>query len=235
MEKPKKTLAELSGRGSVAATTGTAYPAVERINWQNDKVSLDLLRAFFEITAEPLVVVDQDCKVEAMNIAASQSLSFSGRIRISSEGKLQMVEDALQSALREKVTRATAGLVEFPPALLNDFPSGKEPVARITPLRVQEGGDERLLAMVCINFSKSALYNHRLASSIYGLSRAELAICDQLVTGKSVKEIAASRGTSTETVRYQLKSIFSKTHTNSQHGLVSLLLRATPLPMFREA
>jgi len=124
MEKPKKTLAELSGRGSVAATTGTAYPAVERINWQNDKVSLDLLRAFFEITAEPLVVVDQDCKVEAMNIAASQSLSFSGRIRISSEGKLQMVEDALQSALREKVTRATAGLVEFPPALLNDFPSG---------------------------------------------------------------------------------------------------------------
>ena len=49
-----------------------------------------------------------------------------------------------------------------------------------------------------------------------------------MVNGAELREVADARHTSLETVRSQLRSIFSKTGVNSQLELVRLAVKATP-------
>jgi DNA-binding CsgD family transcriptional regulator len=64
----------------------------------------------------------------------------------------------------------------------------------------------------------------------YGLSAAEAELLDGLLGGLRLAEIAASRGTSRETARSQLKSIFRKTGVSAQSDLVALAAGAMPPP-----
>ncbi len=57
----------------------------------------------------------------------------------------------------------------------------------------------------------------------YRLTPTEIRIAKSLSSGASVQDIAAAAGVKIETVRTQLKSIFSKTDTHSQGQLVALL------------
>ncbi|MEP1964724.1 helix-turn-helix transcriptional regulator [Tateyamaria sp.] len=54
----------------------------------------------------------------------------------------------------------------------------------------------------------------------YKLSPAEFQIVEQLCEGRNIREIAEKKGLKDGTVRQQLKSVFSKTGTSSQHQLV---------------
>jgi DNA-binding CsgD family transcriptional regulator len=59
---------------------------------------------------------------------------------------------------------------------------------------------------------------------LFGLSSAEIEVAAALLAGRTVEQIAAGRGVSERTVRAQLESIFRKTGTSRQAGLVALLL-----------
>lgn len=232
----KTTLEELSGRAytgqqlsTLSSTDKQTQPEMPHGNEENSEI----LRHIFDNTTQAIVIVDQTCSIKTMNAAARYAVSAHTLMCISSSGKLQLTDQKMQITLREQVLRATSGLIEFSPSLLFESSTKKTPLTRITPLKTTPYQPLTNLAVVCIANFTDTLYDHQLASSLYKLSRAELAVCEELVSGNSVKQISASRGTSTETVRYQLKSIFAKTQTNSQHGLVSLLLRATALPNFR--
>lgn len=61
--------------------------------------------------------------------------------------------------------------------------------------------------------------------SLYGLTSAEARIAIQLANGLSTAEIATQNGVSQETVRSQLKSVFSKMGARSQQEVIRLLLR----------
>jgi DNA-binding CsgD family transcriptional regulator len=61
----------------------------------------------------------------------------------------------------------------------------------------------------------------RIASA-YRLTPAETRVLEAILAGQRPAEIAASASVSTETVRSQLKAIFSKTGTNGQTALVRL-------------
>ncbi len=50
-------------------------------------------------------------------------------------------------------------------------------------------------------------------------------ICEQLLEGKTTKEIALSHEIQLDTVKKHLKSIFKKTKTNRQAGLIQLLMQ----------
>lgn len=58
----------------------------------------------------------------------------------------------------------------------------------------------------------------------FGLTPAELEVCTQLARGLTLPEIAERHGKSRETVRSQLKQVFSKTGTSTQVELVLTLL-----------
>lgn len=59
----------------------------------------------------------------------------------------------------------------------------------------------------------------------FGLSAAEAAVGEALVTGKSPDEYAAAAGVAMSTVRSQLRAIFEKTCTRSQAEAVGAMLR----------
>lgn len=59
---------------------------------------------------------------------------------------------------------------------------------------------------------------------LFGLSKREAELAAALCSGCTLDELAAERGTSINTVRSQLKSVFNKTGTSRQADLVSLLL-----------
>ncbi len=63
-----------------------------------------------------------------------------------------------------------------------------------------------------------------LLRDAFGLTPAETRVIRGLAEGRSLQEIADSRGRSLETVRAQLKAIMSKTETRSQSELVRLVL-----------
>jgi DNA-binding CsgD family transcriptional regulator len=50
-------------------------------------------------------------------------------------------------------------------------------------------------------------------------------ICEQLLDGKTVKEIAMSQDIQSDTVKKHLQSIFKKTQTHRQSELIQLLMQ----------
>lgn len=64
-----------------------------------------------------------------------------------------------------------------------------------------------------------------IVQEIFRLTPAELRVDSDLFRGLDTQQIAANHQIGTQTVRYHLKSIFAKTGTNHQAGLVSLLSR----------
>jgi DNA-binding CsgD family transcriptional regulator len=65
---------------------------------------------------------------------------------------------------------------------------------------------------------------------IFGLTPAEAKIAIEIARGRSLEEIAQEASLSIATVRKQLASIFTKTNTHRQAGLVALLARVSILP-----
>jgi DNA-binding CsgD family transcriptional regulator/GAF domain-containing protein len=72
-----------------------------------------------------------------------------------------------------------------------------------------------------------------LLRGLHGLTPAEAELVGQLARGRSLEEAARARGVSINTVRSQLKQVFSKTGTSRQGELVQLVFRCL-LPMAEE-
>lgn len=63
---------------------------------------------------------------------------------------------------------------------------------------------------------------------IFGLTASEAAVAESLANGLNVAEIAEQRNTSADTIRKQLKAVFSKTGSTSQLELLRLAVKANP-------
>jgi DNA-binding CsgD family transcriptional regulator len=72
-----------------------------------------------------------------------------------------------------------------------------------------------------------------LLRDLHDLTPAEAELVGHLARGRSLEEAAKARGVSINTVRSQLKQVFSKTNTSRQGELVQLVLRCL-LPMAEE-
>ena len=67
--------------------------------------------------------------------------------------------------------------------------------------------------------------SHALLQQVFGLTRGEARLANQLLCGKSLQDIATASGVTMGTVRSQTKAVFAKTHTHRQAQLVGLLTR----------
>jgi DNA-binding CsgD family transcriptional regulator len=63
-----------------------------------------------------------------------------------------------------------------------------------------------------------------LVKKLFSLTEAEAHLAVALCDGKTLEEISVERGTTVNTVRSQLKSVFGKTGASRQADLVSLIL-----------
>jgi DNA-binding CsgD family transcriptional regulator/PAS domain-containing protein len=170
---------------------------------------------------------------QARRIAnARDGFGFDGRrpTTASTEGRA-----ALQSRLAAALT-GDPGLRRVPPGpLLVPRPSGRAAYrVDVAPAgRSSDRGHRRLLngAILFIDdpADQPAARVPRLMA-LFGLTASEAAVASAVGAGQSLEDIAAARGVSVQTVRTQLKQIFSKTGTNRQSALAALIERtASPV------
>ena len=93
----------------------------------------------------------------------------------------------------------------------------------ITPLQLRDSSQGAALLFVFDPEVTPALTAGSIRR-LFGLSEAESSLAIALCSGKPLEDVALDRGTSINTVKSQLRSIFIKTGTKRQSELVSLLL-----------
>lgn len=79
--------------------------------------------------------------------------------------------------------------------------------------------------LVLIDPGQPARIDAAVVQNLFGLTAAESTLAVRLARGERVQAIARARGVTIGTVRTQLRTIFGKTRTKSQAGLVLLLAR----------
>jgi len=95
------------------------------------------------------------------------------------------------------------------------------PVPRHAPF----SGGAKPCALVIIGDREAGLGSPaKLLQQLYGLTPAEAVLATLLVQGRSLREAADERHVTIETVRSQLRQIFTKTDTSRQADLVRLIL-----------
>ena len=81
----------------------------------------------------------------------------------------------------------------------------------------------RLVVLISGIASRPPRYDRKLLATTYGLTAAEIRAVDGLVEGKSAAEIAAAAGLSRETIRVQIRSLYSNTGVRSQADIIRLV------------
>ena len=96
-------------------------------------------------------------------------------------------------------------------------------IFRVQPVSGFEG--EQAAAIVFISDpAQQQTISPEILSILYGLTRAEARLAQELAMGKTLDEISDIYHVSKHTLRTQLKSIFSKTGLKRQSDLVRLIL-----------
>jgi DNA-binding CsgD family transcriptional regulator len=187
-----------------------------------------------EKLAAAVMVVDRGVRVVSANRAARALAPVSGlALR---DGALRIERPADDRALRAAIAAVlgaqdhAANHDEAPAArdVAIEGAGGRRIMLRVSALGeagdTERGGARgRALAVVqVLAGSRTADPRAQVLVPAYGLSAAESELLDGLLGGLRLAEIAASRGTSRETTRSQLKSIFHKTGVSTQSDLVAL-------------
>jgi pimeloyl-ACP methyl ester carboxylesterase/DNA-binding CsgD family transcriptional regulator len=99
-------------------------------------------------------------------------------------------------------------------------------------VRLPREGDDAA-ALIVMNVEIGALEDlRRTLEQVHDLTPSEAEVVAHLARGRSIDEIAAVKGTSTNTVRTQVKQAFAKTGTSRQGELIALVLNG-PAGWFR--
>jgi DNA-binding CsgD family transcriptional regulator len=108
-------------------------------------------------------------------------------------------------------------------------PSGKPDLALVAvPLRSRTqcpGGQQPAVLLHITDPLERATPDRALLAEAFGLTQAESGLAIDLLSGRSVGEVATCSGRSVATVRTHLASVLAKTETTRQSDLVRLLMR----------
>lgn len=199
--------------------------------------TLDLTRVAFGDTLDCLevgvVLIDPQGRPYFMNRRAEALAGLRDGLVLN--GAEIAAASAKETAeLRELVSRARVGDRGGDPggSMTISRPSQKRPYSvLVTPIRVGDldyavdAGPARPVAAVFISDPEHQIaLDEADVANHYGLTLAEAAVLVGLANGFSLREIAADRGISKNTVRSHLQRVFDKTDTSRQAELVKLVL-----------
>lgn len=194
--------------------TGSTGPALASVD--------ELLAGSLDVLAMPTLLFDGSGRVVHSNRSAGALLA--GRQSLWLEHGHLVTRDVevtrklgleLSKALRASPgqTAAWNGVVSLPRR-------GRMPLLlMLAPMRLQA-------AALLFVFDPEATpsITAGMVRRLFGLSPREAEVAAALCSGRTLDDLAAERGTSINTVRTQLRSVFNKTGTSRQTDLVSLLL-----------
>lgn len=186
------------------------------------------LSAIVELIPEAAFVLNNRGVVVLVNQRGDQLLESERCLAIRSQ-RFCFQSEVTQKTFFRAITRASdaaiSGGIARPETLIINRDSGSPLVMTIRPLEY----NELLTAGVLITLIDSDARVFPGADAIaecFALSPVEAEVCEDLVTGLSLKDIAEKRCKSESTIRSYLKQIFHKTGQTRQGQLISTILLA---------
>jgi DNA-binding CsgD family transcriptional regulator len=170
-------------------------------------------------------------RVVALSESASGLTAEQSLLRLT-KGRLAAVDPRSDRDLQAAITRACDGNGPMGDRYATIFLRSEERTvsARLAPMPSREPAFHSAVSAILVlprEREKSAAT--AMLRQAFGLSAAESDITLMIADGKNVAAISQTRGSSSQTVRDQLKSIYEKTGARSQSHLVSIALRLTQL------
>jgi DNA-binding CsgD family transcriptional regulator len=192
------------------------------------QVGQDFLASGLDVLAMPTFLFNESGRVAHMNRSADTLLRAHDSLSLE-DGHLMISDAVVTRKLNYELTNAIHasrgdgselnGVVLLPRL-------GRMPLMlMIAPLRLA-GGAVVCGAALLFAFDPESTppITADMVRQLFGLTEAEAELAVALCSGKTLDDTAVARGTSINTIRSQLKSIFGKTGTKRQADLVSLLL-----------
>jgi DNA-binding CsgD family transcriptional regulator len=190
-------------------------------------VQADSMSAVLDALAKPIILLSETCEITHCNQLAGRLLE-SNEV-ITEEGKrIRLSSQAENNALMAKifeVVRSSMGLTSYLAETQYVKRSGKPDIVLcITPIENLEQGGGALLSV--LDPEQRDFPGAESIGCYFSLSKAESLLCEDLVMGFSLKDIAQRRYRSEATLRSTLKNVYEKTGLNRQGLLVSAILSA---------
>lgn len=181
-----------------------------------------------------LVIVDVEGRVIVSNHTAQEVCDRSGALAVRAGGRLRATRPGQNESLQKTIAAAVAtasgrGVGDGGQVVLGlDRP---DVLAEVIPLRddgLPDRDDVHGAAVFLVEPGLSLVVDLKGIAQIFRLTPSEHAVASALVNGLSIPDTAEQRNTSPETVRSQLKAVFSKTGASSQLELLRLAVKASP-------
>lgn len=183
-----------------------------------------------------VVIAMPEGQVICRNAEAERIISLKDGLAIGADGRIATSDPVVtaQVAANIREVGATAkGEADRHEALISiSRPSGETPfLLDIAPIRDSrgelDGAIEGVIATI-IDPERAPYLRLERFAELYGLTRAETAVCRSIADGASIAEIADRRNTSPATAKNQVAAVLSKTGVNSRVELIRLILRVLP-------
>jgi DNA-binding CsgD family transcriptional regulator len=221
------------------AILGLLAPHIRRAITISDLLDLktlevNALSATLDRLAMGVVVVTDDNRILHANEVARGMLSDGGPIA-SRKGRLAVHDSAankeltgaIEIARRDEAAMGATGI-----AVPIGFPQGKPAIAHVLPLtrgdvRSQLMPQATAAVFVTAPEVRSA-FDLSVLRQTYGLTPAEIRVCEHLTRGRTPSELAEDVGVSISTVKTHMTRIFSKLSVSRQADLIALIHRIAP-------
>lgn len=199
-------------------------------------------RNFLELSSFPTFIVDEGCRIHAMNGRGEALLRLGGGLTVGMDRRLQAAEPEDTARLQEAVAQASLS-VSARSAVLGLRLGGRKvaSVLTLTPLSALGRSDlpcaggqihQGRVAIMVIDGADQLRLGRDALWAMFDLTAREAELALALLEGRTLPELARAQAVSKQTLRNQLSSILRKTGTTRQSELVALLLqmaRALPL------
>lgn len=191
------------------------------------------LKETLDHVCKAVVLLNSDAQILYANELALSLLAQADGICRASDQLLRLPDRASQEALQqvlghcgqtcEHARGARAALQMVVRGQAGPYVVTVQPLSRTQRLRSDAA------AVLLIQVPQTAEIQHlQPMRDTYGLTTSELQLVHGLVNGRSLKQIAASKGASYETMRVHLRQVFGKTGVNRQAQLVNLARSGYP-------
>jgi len=181
-----------------------------------------------DVLAMPTLLFDEYSRVVHTNLSANELLKADDILRIESNHLFTSnaaVTRSLNLELTNAIRASRDSSVELAGVVLLPRRERMPLMLMISPLRLTGEPPVQGAALLFIfDPETTPTLTTDIVRKLFGLSEAEAELAVALCGGSTSDHIAKERGTSINTVKSQLKSIFLKTGTKRQSELVSLLL-----------
>jgi len=220
----------------------TLDAAISHITYRKAAVAVAIMRDVTErrraeetlnLLSTGMALVDRDCRLLLANRSATRLLDMGdgltlshGRIGATHRQQMEQLRDLVDSAC--STAERDAEEDTFAGVMTIDRDENVRPLSiMVAPVQLSaesEGGDSQVAAIFIRDLEVRQSVPPGVLAKLFGLTPAEARVVVELVKGKRPQEVADDLSVSLNTVRNQLKQIFSKTETGRQSELISLVL-----------